>query len=260
MTVHVRDLFDLTGKVAAVTGGSRGLGFQMASALAEAGAALAITARKTDELERAAAQLRADGYRVLAVPCDVSRSEQVDAAVARMLEEYGRIDILVNNAGATWGAPVLEMPLDAWRKVLETNVTGTFLMTQAVGRSMLDAGRPGKIVNIASVAGLVGTEAGVLDAVGYSASKGAVIALTRDLAVKWAPHGVAVNAIAPGFFPSKMTRWLIEHRADVLRSTIPMGRLGGEDDLKGVVVFLASQASNFVTGHVLVVDGGATAR
>ena len=258
--MHVRDLFDLTGKVAVVTGGSRGLGFQMASALAEAGAALAITARKADELERAAAQLRASGYRVLAVPCDVSRSEQTDPAVARMLEEFGRIDILVNNAGATWGAPVLEMPLDGWHKVIETNVTGTFLMTQAVGRSMLGGGRPGKVVNVASIAGLVGADAGVLDAVGYSASKGAVIALTRDLAVKWAPHGITVNAIAPSFFPSKMTRWLIEHRGDVLRSTIPMGRLGGEDDLKGAVVFLASPASNFVTGHVLVVDGGATAR
>ncbi len=258
--MHVRDLFDLAGKIAVVTGGSRGLGLQMASALAEAGAALAITARKADELDRAAAHLRASGYRVLAVPCDVSRSEQIDAAVVRMIEEYGRIDILVNNAGATWGAPALDMPLDGWRKVMETNVTGTFLMTQAVGRAMIEAGRPGKIVNVASVAGLVGTDAEVLDAVGYSASKGAVIALTRDLAVKWAPHGVTVNAIAPGFFPSKMTQWLIEHRGDALRSTIPMGRLGGEDDLKGAVVFLASRASNFVTGHVLVVDGGATAR
>jgi NAD(P)-dependent dehydrogenase (short-subunit alcohol dehydrogenase family) len=258
--VHVRDLFDLTGKVAVVTGGSRGLGFQMASALAEAGAALAITARKVDELDRAAVQLRASGHRVLAVPCDVSRPEQIESAVARILEEHSRIDILVNNAGATWGAPALEMPLDAWHKVLETNVTGTFLMAQAVGRSMIEAGRPGKIVNIASVAGLVGTETDVLDAVGYSASKGAVIALTRDLAVKWAPHGITVNAIAPGFFPSKMTRWLIEHRGDALRSTIPMRRLGGEDDLKGAVVFLASAASNFVTGHVLVIDGGTVAR
>ena len=258
--MHVRDLFDLTGKVAVVTGGSRGLGFQMASALAEAGAGLAITARKADELERAAAELRGSGYRALAVPCDVSRPEQIDAAVAQMIEEYGRIDILVNNAGATWGAPALDMPREGWRKVMETNVTGTFLMTQAVGRSMIEAGSPGKIVNIASVAGLVGTSAEVLDAVGYSASKGAVIAMTRDLAVKWAPHGITVNAIAPGFFPSKMTRWLIEHRGDVLRSTIPMGRLGGEDDLKGAVVYLASRASDFVTGTVLVVDGGATAR
>jgi NAD(P)-dependent dehydrogenase (short-subunit alcohol dehydrogenase family) len=257
--VHVRDLFDLTGKVGVVTGGSRGLGFQMAAALAEAGAALAITARHADELDRAAAELRGRGYRTLAVPCDISRPEQIVPAVARILGEYGQIHILVNNAGATWGAPVLEMPLDAWRKVMETNVTGTFTMTQAVGRSMIDAGRGGKVINLASVAGLVGTDADVMDAVGYSASKGAVVALTRDLAVKWARHGVTVNAIAPGFFPSKMTRWLIERRGEAILSTIPMHRLGGEDDLKGAIVFLASRASDFVTGQILVVDGGATA-
>ena len=257
--MHVRDLFDLTGKVGIVTGGSRGLGYQMAVALAEAGAALGITARKADELERTAGELRGRGYLVVAVPCDVGRPEQINAAVARILGEYGQIHILINNAGATWGASALEMPLDAWRKVMETNVTGMFLMSQAVGRSMIDAGHGGKIINIASVAGLVGTDADVMDAVGYSASKGAVIALTRDLAVKWARHGVAVNAIAPGFFPSKMTRWLIEHREEAIRSTIPMRRLGGEDDLKGAAVYLASRASDFVTGQVLVVDGGATA-
>jgi len=257
--VHVRELFDLTGKTAIVTGGSRGLGFQMASALAEAGAALTLTARKADALEGAAAQLRATGVRALAVPGNVSEAGAAEAVVARTLEEFGRIDILINNAGTTWGAPVLDMPLDAWQKVLETNVTGTFLMVQAVGRAMIDAGRGGKIVNVASVAGLVGTDAGVLDAIGYSASKGAVIALTRDLAVKWARHGITVNAIAPGFFPSKMTRWLIEHRGEAVLGTVPMGRLGGEDDLKGAAVFLASRASDFVTGQVLVVDGGATA-
>ncbi|HYM90030.1 MAG TPA: SDR family NAD(P)-dependent oxidoreductase, partial [bacterium] len=184
--MHVRELFDLTGKAAIVTGGSRGRGFQMASALAEAGAALALTARKADALEQAAAQLRGRGFRVRAVPGDVSQAEEAEAVVARTLEEFGRVDILINNAGTTWGAPVLDMPLDAWHKVLETNVTGTFLMIQAVGRAMVDAGRGGKIVNLASVAGLVGTDAGVMDAIGYSTSKGAVIALTRDLAVKWA--------------------------------------------------------------------------
>jgi NAD(P)-dependent dehydrogenase (short-subunit alcohol dehydrogenase family) len=257
--VHVRDLFDLTGKVGVVTGGSRGLGFQMAAALAEAGAALAMTARNADELDRAAAELRGRGYRTLAVPCDISQPEQIVAAVARILGEYGQIHILVNNAGTTWGAPVLEMPLDAWRKVMETNVTGMFTMTQAVGRSMIDAGHGGKVINLASVAGLVGADPDVMDAVGYSASKGAVIALTRDIAVKWARHGITVNAIAPGFFPSKMTRWLIEHRGEAILSTIPLHRLGGEDDLKGAVVFLASRASDFVTGQILVVDGGATA-
>ncbi len=257
--MHVRELFDLTGKAAIVTGGSRGLGFQMASALAEAGAALALTARKADVLEQAAAQLRGRGFRVLAVPGNVGQAEEAEAVVARTLEEFGRVDILINNAGTTWGASVLDMPLDAWHKVLETNVTGTFLMIQAVGRTMIDAGRGGKIVNLASVAGLVGTDAGVMDAIGYSASKGAVIALTRDLAVKWARHGITVNAIAPGFFPSKMTRWLIEHRGEAILGTVPMGRLGGDDDLKGAAVFLASRASDFVTGQVLVVDGGATA-
>ncbi|TMI78172.1 MAG: SDR family oxidoreductase, partial [Bacillati bacterium ANGP1] len=170
-----------------------------------------------------------------------------------------RVDILVNNAGATWGAQVLDMPVDAWRKVMDTNVTGTFLMIQAVGRAMIDAGRGGKIVNIASVAGLIGADAGVLDAIGYSASKGAVIALTRDLAVKWARHGITVNALAPGFFPTKMTRWLIDHRGEAILDTIPLGRLGGDDDLKGAAVFLASRASDFMTGQVLVVDGGQTA-
>jgi len=258
--MHVRDLFDLTGKVALVTGGSRGLGLQMATALGEAGASLALTARKTDELEGAAARLRERGSRALAVVGDVSRDEDVERAVARTLEEYGQIDILINNAGATWGAPVLEMPLDAWQKVMETNVTGTFLTARTVGRTMIEAGRGGKVINIASIAGLVGVDASVMDAIGYSTSKGAIIALTRDLAVKWATHRITVNAIAPGFFPSKMTRWLIEHRREAILARIPMGRLGGEDDLKGAAVFLASRASDFVTGQVLVVDGGTTAR
>jgi NAD(P)-dependent dehydrogenase (short-subunit alcohol dehydrogenase family) len=257
--VHVRDLFDLTGTAALVTGGSRGLGRQMAVALAEAGAALMLTARKEEELRRAAGELRDAGFRAAAAPGDVGRPEDAARAVAATLAEYGRIDILVNNAGATWGAPALEMPLAGWRKVIDTNITGTFLAAQAAARAMIDGGRGGTIVNIASIAGLVGTDPGVLDAAGYSASKGAVIALTRDLAVKWAAHGVRVNAIAPGFFPSKMTRWLIEHRKEALLATVPMRRLGGEDDLKGAVLFLASRASAFVTGQVLVVDGGATA-
>src|SRR5256884_6264954 len=162
--MHVRELFDLTGKVAIVTGGSRGLGFQMAEALGEAGASLALTARKTGELDAAAARLRDRGIRALAAACDVARAEEVESCVARTLGEYGRVDVLVNNAGATWGAPVLEMPLDAWHKVFETNVTGTMLMTRAVGRHMIDTGRGGQITTIPSVAGLAGTDAEVLDA------------------------------------------------------------------------------------------------
>jgi gluconate 5-dehydrogenase len=257
--MHVHALFDLSGTTALVTGGSRGLGLQMATALGEAGAALALTARSPRDLEAAAAALRARDIRALPVVCDVTRADEVDAAVARAREEFGGIDILVNNAGTAWGAPAEEMPAEAWRRVIETNVTGTFLVTQAVGRAMIARGRGGRIVNVASVAGLVGQDPEVLDAVGYSASKGAVIALTRDLAVKWARHGITVNAIAPGFFPTRMTRALLERRGEAVLRTIPLGRLGGEDDLKGVVVFLASRAAAFVTGQVLAVDGGATA-
>jgi len=257
--MRVSELFDLTGRVAIVTGGSRGLGLQMAMALGEAGAALVITARKPERLAEAVSELRGKGHRAIGIASNVTQPEEVEAVVGQVLREHSRVDILVNNAGATWGASVLEMPLEAWRKVLETNVTGTFLMSRAVGRAMIDEGRGGKIVNIASIAGVRGTDPRVLDVIGYSTSKGAVIAFTRDLAVKWAPHGISVNAIAPGFFPSKMTQWLIEHRREEIVGTIPMGRLGGEDDLKGAVVFLTSRASDFVTGQVLAVDGGATA-
>jgi NAD(P)-dependent dehydrogenase (short-subunit alcohol dehydrogenase family) len=257
--MHVRELFDLTDTVALVTGGSRGLGRQMAQALGEAGAALVLTSRTAEELEAAAQELSGQSLEVLPRVCDVTRPDEVEAAVAFALEKLGRIDILVNNAGTAWGAPAAEMPLDAWQRVMETNVTGTFLMAQAVGRAMIKRGRGGKIINIASIAGVRGIDPAVLDALGYSASKGAIVAFTRDLAVKWAHYGIAVNAIAPGFFPSKMTRWIIEHRREELVKKIPLGRLGGEDDLKGAVVFLASRASDYLTGQVLAVDGGATA-
>ena len=258
--MHVRELFDLTGMVALVTGGSRGLGRQMACALGEGGASVVLAARTRDALEAAAAELGAQGIRAVPVVCDVTHPDDVNAAVARALKEFGQIDILVNNAGTAWGAPAVEMPLDAWRRVLETNVTGTFLMAQAVGRTMIERDRGGTIINVASIAGMRGVDPRVLDAIGYSTSKGGVIALTRDLAVKWARHSITVNAIAPGFFPSQMTRWVIERRQEAILSTIPLGRLGGDDDLKGVVVFLASRAARFVTGQVLPVDGGATAR
>lgn len=257
--MHVRELFDLSGAAAIITGGSRGLGLQMAAALGEAGAGLVLAARTPGELAAAAAALHTQGIRAVSCECDMTRTGGADAAVARAREAFGRIDILVNNAGTAWAAPAAEMPLAAWQRVLETNVTGAFLMAQAAGRAMIEQGRGGRIINIASIYGLQGADPEVLDAVGYSVSKGAVTALTRDLAVKWARYGITVNAIAPGFFPSKMTRSLLEqHREAVLR-TIPLGRLGGDDDLKGAVVFLASRAGAFVTGQVLSVDGGATA-
>ncbi len=182
----------------------------------------------------------------------------MQAVVDKTIEQFGRVDVLVNDAGTTWGAPAVETPLNGWQKVIDVNLTGLFLMSQAVARQMMAQGG-GVIVNIASVAGIRGSPAGILDAVAYSASKGGVITLTRDLAWKWAPHGIRVNAIAPGWFPSDMSRLLLDRHGGELLSGIPLGRFGGTEDLKGAVAFLASPASAYVTGHTLVVDGGQTA-
>jgi len=257
--MSVRDLFELSGQVALVTGGSRGLGLDMATGLGEAGASVVITARREQWLTTAEAELRAKGITCAAVVCDVSDPAQVDAAVKTAVARFGRLDVLVNNAGISWGEPIDTMSVDRWRQVFETNATGCFLMSQAAGREMLRAGRGGSIVNIASVAGLAGMTADVLDAVGYSASKGAIIALTRDLAVKWARNGVRVNAIAPGFFDTRLSHSLLERtQANVERIT-PMGRIGRPGELSGVAVFLASAAASYITGQVLAVDGGMTA-
>ncbi|MCL4517546.1 MAG: SDR family oxidoreductase [Firmicutes bacterium] len=256
--MDVRRLFDLTGRVAIVTGGSMGLGMQFARALAELGANLALCARKVERCEEAAGELRRLGVKALALRCDVTNPSEVEQMVSRTLEEFGRIDILVNNAGVSWGGPLEDLPLEQWNRVMAANTTGAFLCAQAVGRVMIRQKR-GKIINLASVAGLGGSPPEVMDAVVYSASKGAVIAFTRDLACKWARYHINVNAIAPGWFPTHMSEWIIEHRKEFLLSHIPLGRFGGEDDLKGAVAFLASDAANYVTGHVLVVDGGASA-
>jgi gluconate 5-dehydrogenase len=257
--MHITELFDLSNKIALVTGGSRGLGLEIATGLAEAGAQIAITARREPWLREAEEALRKGGIVPLVLQCDVSSAEQVDAAVAATLKQFGRIDILVNNAGVSWGAPPDQMPVEKWRSVMDVNATGTFLMSQAVGREMLRA-HSGKIINIASVAGLVGSPTPVLDAVGYSASKGAVISFTRDLAVKWAPHGINVNAIAPGYFPTRMSEGVLARSQAQIEASIPLGRVGAPAELKGAAVFLASRASDYITGQVLVVDGGYTAR
>lgn len=257
--MHVHDLMSLTGKVAMVTGGGRGLGAQMALALAEAGASVLLCSRKLDACAAVAADLNRQGYTALSRALDVTDPDQVECVVAEVTDQMGDIAILVNNAGASWGAPAESMPLDRWQMVMNTNVTGTFLMSQAVGRRMIARGTGGKIINIASVAGLRGSSAAVLDATGYAASKGAVIAYTRDLAAKWAAHNIYVNAIAPGWFPSAMTRAVLERSGDAIISRTPLRRFGGPDDLKGVVVLLASAASNYITGQVIAVDGGMTA-
>ena len=250
-------LFDLSGRVAIVTGGSVGLGRQMAEGLAGAGASLVLCARKLDRCEAAAADPRLLGADVLALGCDVKDPDSIGAAVASAMDRFGRIDFLVNNAGTTWGAPTEDMALADWTKVLETNLTGAFLFSQAVGRVMLAAGR-GSILNIASIAGLRGMGPG-LHAIAYSTSKGGLITFTRDLASKWGPHGIRVNALAPGWFPSDMSKGVLERQGGQLLEKIPLGRFGGPDDLKGAAVFFASDASSFITGQVLAVDGGQTA-
>jgi NAD(P)-dependent dehydrogenase (short-subunit alcohol dehydrogenase family) len=255
--MNVKTLFDLTGRVAIISGGSMGLGLQMAIGLAEMGANVALCARQRERCERAAEGLRSYGVETLALECDVKDKASIDKVVEETLAKFGRIDILINNAGASWGAPVEKMTLEQWNKVLTTNLTGTFLFCQAVG-GVMTAQHSGKIINIASVAGLGGASA-ELQAIGYHASKGGVIAFTKDLACKWAPHNIQVNAIAPGWFPTHMSQGVIEHRKNELLEKIPMRRFGGDHDLKGAAVFLASDASSYVTGHVLVVDGGQTA-
>ena len=252
------ELFGLFGKTAIVTGGGSGIGRQMAEGLAEAGANLVLCARRVERCEAAAEELAKLGVRTLALACDVRDPEQVSSVVARAREELGGVDILVNNAGTVWGSPPEDMPLEGWQKVVDVNLTGVFLFAQAAGRAMIDAGKGGSIVNIASVAGLHGAPAEVANSVVYHATKGGVISFSRDLAWKWARHGIRVNSIAPGWFPSDMSSFVLDSVPD-LEQRIPLGRFGGPDDLKGAVVFLASPASGFVTGHTLVVDGGQSA-
>ncbi|MBM7691331.1 gluconate 5-dehydrogenase [Peribacillus deserti] len=253
--MNVKELFDLKGKTAIVTGGGRGLGAQIAEGLSEAGANVVLCSRKIEACEETAKRLEENGAKTLALQCDITNPEDVQKVIEETTSTFGRIDILVNNSGATWGAPAAEMPLEAWKKVIDVNVTGTFLMSQAAGNVMIKQ-QSGKIINIASVAGLGGVDPRVMDTIGYNTSKGAVITFTKDLAVKWGKHNIHVNAIAPGFFPTKMSRAIIEQGKNPILETTPLGRFGSEDDLKGAALFLASKASDFVTGNVLVVDGG----
>ena len=255
--VNTKKLFDLSGRVAIVTGGSIGLGRQMAKGLAEMGANLVLCARKKERCEQAANELKQLGIKSLGFECDVKNPDHVRSVVEETHSQFGRIDILINNAGTAWGAPVEDMKLEHWNKVLETNLTGTFLFSQAAGKFMISQ-RRGKIINIASVAGMRGAPP-EFQAIGYHASKGGVIAFTKDLACKWGIHNIQVNAIAPGWFPTHMSEVMIEKNRETFLKKIPLGRFGGDHDLKGAAVFLSSDASDFVTGHVLVVDGGQTA-
>ena len=255
---NIHELFSLEGRVAIVTGSSRGLGKEAAEGLAEAGAKVVLAARRAQWLDPTVREFEDRGFDVIGQICDIASEEQTQALAAAALERYGRLDILVNNAGISWGAPYEEMPVDAWRKVLETNVIGTQLMTRAVLPSMRRQGY-GKIVNIASIMGLIGVPKAILEAASYSASKGALIALTRELAVHYAPHGIRVNALAPGFFPTRLSAAVVEHASAQIKSITPLGRLGEAGEMKGAIVFLAAAASDYITGQIIAVDGGMTA-
>ena len=253
--MNVMELFRLDGKVAIVTGGSRGLGFWMAEALAEVGANIVLCARKLEPCEEAAKAIRDIGVRSLAVGCDVTDPDAVKTLVERTISEFGRVDILINNAGFIWEEPPEKVSLETWNKTLAINATGTFLCSQEAGKQMIKQGR-GKIINIASISGLASVDPELSNTVPYSAAKGAIIALTRDLARKWCQYNITVNAIAPGYFATKMSKYLAEHRQPQLMSSIRMKRLGTKDEIKGVAVFFASAASNYITGQILAVDGG----
>ena len=254
--MSVKQLLDLSGKVALITGGSRGLGLQMAEALGEMGARVALTARKADELDEARAHLSAQTIESLVIACDLAKPDQVAPMVDKTLAHYGRIDILINNAGATWGAPLEDYPLAGWQKVVDLNLTGTFLATQAVGKQSMVPNRYGRIINIASVAGLRASLPDKLSFIAYNTTKGGLISYTRAVAAEWGQHGITCNAIAPGFFPSKMTEVTLDRIRDKVIASTPLHRLGNDEDLKGLAVLLASDASRHITGQVIAVDGG----
>jgi NAD(P)-dependent dehydrogenase (short-subunit alcohol dehydrogenase family) len=250
----IRELFDLAGRVAIVTGGSRGLGQEMAEGLAEAGASLMLCARREEWLTPAVTAMRGRGFTVEGEVCDVSKPAEVQSVVDRTIAAFGKVDILVNNAGLSWGEEPEAMPLDKWHKVIETNLTGAFLFSQAAGREMLQR-RYGRIINIASVAGLQASVNGPHYA-GYAASKAGLMGLTRELAASWGRQGIRVNAIAPGFFHSRLADPAIPLAEPGIKAFSPIPRVGAAGELKGVAVFLAADASNYITGQVIVVDGG----
>jgi len=256
--MKVQDLLSLKGKAALVTGGSRGLGLQMAEALGEMGAKLAITARKKDELDEAAAHLSSLGISCKAYVCDIGKREQIAPLADAVLKDLGKVDILVNNAGATWGAPAEDHPLDAWDKLVNVNLTGAFLLSQQIAKRSMIPNTWGLIINTASVAGITASDPRVVRTVAYNATKHGLVGLTRQLAAEWGVHGITVNAICPGFFPSKMTKATLGKDLQLILDTTPTGRVGNDEDLKGLVVLLASEASRHITGQAIAVDGGAT--
>jgi len=250
------ELFQLKDRVAIVTGGSRGLGQEMAEGLGEAGASLVLCARRDEWLTPSVEAMRARGFTVEGMLCDVSKPADVQAVVDRTIASFGRVDILVNNAGVTWAAEPEDMPLDKWQRVVDVNLTGAFLFAQAAGRDMLKR-QHGRIINIASIAGMHASVQGPHYAA-YAATKAGLVGLTRELAVSWARKGIRVNAIAPGFFHSRLADGAIAMTQASIEASSPIPRVGDAGELKGVAVFLAADASNYITGQTIVVDGGRT--
>jgi gluconate 5-dehydrogenase len=256
--MNVKELFSLKGRAALITGGSRGLGLQMAEALGEMGAKVAITARKKDELDEAVSHLKKLGIEATPFVCDIGKRDQIAPLADAVLKKFGQVDVLVNNAGATWGAPAEDHPVEGWDKLVSVNLTGAFLLSQQIAKRSMIPGKWGRIINTASVAGLIASDPRVARTVAYNATKHGLVGLTRQLAAEWGEHGITVNAICPGFFPSKMTRATLDSMSKLLIEVTPTGRLGNDEDLKGLAVLLASEASRHITGQAIAVDGGAT--
>ena len=255
-----QQLFDLRGKTALITGGSRGLGLQIAEALGEQGANIVLSSRKQADLDDAVAHLKGLGIHASAIAADLAQDAAVQPLVAETLKRLGHIDILINNAGATWGAPAEDHPVEAWDKVMNLNIRSIFLLSQAVGKQSMIPRQYGRIVNVASIAGLGGNSPGTMNTIAYNTSKGAVINFTRTLAGEWGQYGITVNALAPGFFPSKMTKGVLEKLGKAeLAAHAPLQRIGDDEDLKGAALLFASDAGKHITGQILAVDGGVSA-
>ena len=254
----VKQLMSLEGRVSVVTGGATGLGLQMATALAEAGSNVVVCSRKLENCEQAAQALEKLGVKALPVAADVTQPDQVEAVKDATLKKFGRVDVLINNAGKAWVAAPEDLPLERWQQIMDLNITAPFICSQIFGREMIKQKR-GKIINIASIAGLQGRNPKAYSSIVYGTSKGALVNFTRDLAVKWAQHNILVNCICPGFFVTPINQKLFEKGAEQILSEIPLARTGGPDDLKGIAVLLASDASNFITGAIIPVDGGTIA-
>jgi len=255
----IKKAFDLSGKSALITGGSRGLGLQIAEALGEQGARIILSSRKAPDLEQAQKHLAGLGIKADWVAADNSREDDVKRLADEAIAKLGKVDILINNAGATWGAPTEDHPIEAWDKVMNLNIRSLFLLSQQIGKRSMIPNKYGRIINIASIAGLRGST-GEMQTIAYNTSKGAVVNFTRALAGSWGRYGITVNALAPGFFPSKMTKGIIDMvGVEKLSEGAPLRRIGDEDDLKGAALLFASDAGKHITGQILAIDGGLTA-